>query len=146
MSNKTLPKWILIAFVLISFVGFLDASYLTANHYGQVELSCSITSGCEAVTTSEYSKIFGVPVALGGILYYLSILLLSLLYLDHKTKFFKKLVPPLTVVGFLFSAYFVYLQLFVIGAICQYCVLSAINATLLLALSGFVKCKPRHRN
>ena len=146
MSNKTLPKWVLIAFVLISFIGFLDATYLTASHYGQVELSCTITNGCDAVTTSEYSEIFGIPVALGGIFYYLSILLLSLLYLDHKTRFFKKLVPPLTVVGFLFSAYFVYLQFCVIGAICQYCMLSAINSTLLLGLSGLIKYKPAYRN
>ncbi len=136
--SKALPKCLNWWLIIISFLGFLDTSYLTISHYTGVDLNCSITKGCDSVTTSAYSEIFGVPLALLGLLYYFTVLFLSLLHYDTKNRQVLKLIPPLVTLGFLFSLWLVYLQIFVIEAICQYCMLSALTSTILFILGIFV--------
>jgi len=123
---------------IVSFIGFLDASYLTVKHYLGVPLNCSVFEGCELVTTSQYATIFGIPVALLGAFYYLLISILSFMYLDAKASFVPRILPPLTLIGFLSSIWFVYLQLFVIRAICIYCMISAASSTTLLILGIYL--------
>jgi len=110
-------------------LGFLDAAYLTVEHFLNRVPPCSIVHGCEKVTTSSYSVIFGVPMALMGALYYLVVIVALILYLDLRRELIVKWTARFTVVGFLFSLWLVYLQLFVIKAICQYCILSALSST-----------------
>ncbi len=129
-----IPAWPGYAFLILSFLGFLDASYLTAAHYFGVPLQCSILNGCELVTTSEYAVVFGIPVALAGAIYYGTIFLLSIAYAETRDIKFLKVASHLTIFGILASAWFVYLQIFVIKAICLYCILSAITSTLLFLL------------
>ncbi len=137
-SSTIIPKWIILALVTVSFVGFLDATYLTASHYLDAPLPCSILEGCEQVTNSEYAVVFGIPVALGGVFYYLSIFILSVAYLDIRNNKILYIIPPLTAIGFLASVWFVYLQLFIIKAICPYCMLSAATSTILFILGIFI--------
>ena len=140
MNSKILlvPKWIVIALVVVSFIGFLDATYLTVKHYLGEPLNCSLLEGCEQVTTSQYATIFNVPVALGGALYYLFIFVFSIVYFDTKNNRLLSLIPPITIIGLLASGWFIYLQLFVIKAICLYCVLSAASSTTLFILGMFI--------
>lgn len=126
-----LSSWIIAGFIAISFIGFLDASYLTISHYTGSKLSCSLIEGCDVVTTSKYALFLGVPVALFGALYYLSVLILSLLYFDTRNPVLLRIIQPMTILAFLASIYFVLLQIFVIKAICQFCMLSAITSTIL---------------
>lgn len=132
-----IPKWFTFTFLLLSFLGFLDATYLTAQHYLGTIPPCVITTGCEAVLTSEYSVVFGIPVALFGSVYYLVLFLLAILSLDMKREAIRFAVL-LTPVGFLASLYFVYLQLFVIEEICTYCAVSAATSTTLFLLGLFI--------
>lgn len=141
--SSLLPKWLMLGLIIVSFIGFLDASYLTVAHYGGIDLTCTILKGCEEVTTSEYAVIFGVPVALLGVFYYLTVLLLGLIYFDTKKRIILKIIPPLTVAGLFASAWFVYLQLFVIKAICEYCVISAATSATLFIFGIFVFKKAR---
>jgi len=121
------PVFGMLAFAIL---GFLDAAYLTVEHFLNRVPPCSIVHGCEKVTTSSYSLIFGVlPMSLMGALYYLSVIVALILYLDLRRALIIKWTARFTVVGFLFSLYLVYLQLFVIKAICQYCMLSALSST-----------------
>ncbi|MBI2037386.1 MAG: vitamin K epoxide reductase family protein [Candidatus Magasanikbacteria bacterium] len=122
-------------FLAVSAVGFVDATYLTAKHFLGEPITCSILHGCEQVTASEYSIMFGLPVALLGALYYLSVLLLITIYLQTKQRAPLLLVSLLTLFGFLFSLRFVYLQIFVIKAICIFCMVSATTSTLLFIFS-----------
>ena len=131
-------KVLLIIFIAVSFIGFIDASYLTVEHYQNAALPCVIFKGCEQVTTSAYSKVFGLPLALYGAMYYLFMFLVSIFYFDTKNELTFKILKYVPVIGFLASAYFVYLQLFVIRAICTYCVISAITSTTLFILSFFL--------
>lgn len=130
-SKSHVSKWVLITLIVVSFIGFYDATYLTAKHYTGGSVNCNLVDGCEKVLSSEYSTIFGVPVALGGMLFYLFVFLTSLIYLDSKNHKWLYLIPPATVVGLLASGYFVYLQIYVIESICQYCMLSAITSSIL---------------
>lgn len=137
MQLKKLPNWLLWGLIIVSFIGFLDATYLTILHYTGADALCSV-GGCNEVLTSEYSKIFGIPMALLGLIYYISVFLLSVFYYESRNTKVLKILSLYTIVGFLASAYFVYLQLFVIGKICQYCMLSATTSTILFIFGRYL--------
>lgn len=112
------------ALVVLSFLGFLDAAYLTVSHYQNVAPPCSLAHGCETVLTSKYAMIGPVPLALIGLLYYVLMLVLSVLYMQGKRGLVERLVAFLTISGLAVSAVLVYLQASVIHAFCQYCLTS----------------------
>jgi len=128
-SNK-----LIFVLVGLALVGFLDAVYLTVSHFTGY-ISCSIFSGCQEVLTSQYSQILGIPLALLGALYYFFILINALLYIDNQNKWSKLVIAYVPIGGFLFSLYLIYLMFFVINALCQYCLLSALTSTLLAIAS-----------
>jgi len=125
-------------FLLIAFAGFLDASYLAAKYFLGSPVICNLLKGCEIVTSSKYSVMFGIPIALMGSLYYLALLILTVVFFDTGRSVFLKAAAYGTVFGFIASLYFVYLQFFVIKALCLYCLLSAVSSTVLLVLGGLV--------
>ena len=141
--SQEIPNWITILFLLFSFAGFVDATYLTIAHFANVIVPCSLTSGCETVLTSSYSEIFGIPIALFGALYYLTVFALALLYLDTKKAWAIRLLVMLSGMGFVISLLLLHIQVFVIHSICVYCVGSAISSTLLFGtgLFAFKKLK-----
>lgn len=128
-------RWYPFTILGVSIVGFFDAAYLTIQHYTQFTLPCTITQGCDLVTKSEYSSIMGIPVALLGALYYLAIFLAVYIIIETKKTEYLRFIAIATTFGFLFSAWFVYLQFFVIKAICQYCMLSAFTSTTMFVAS-----------
>lgn len=129
-------KIILLGFIIISSLGLADSLYLTKKHYTQ-EYTCSLLeiNNCESVLSSSYSTIFNIPTALLGVIYYLFILLNALVYLKNKNTISKKILSYLPTFSFIFSAYLVYLQLFVLRSVCQYCMLSALTSTIIFILS-----------
>lgn len=127
-------KKLALLFIIVSFLGFLDASYLALEHYRGVVPPCSIVVGCEIVTTSRYSLIFNIPVALLGSLYYLTVLILTIAYFDTKLEPLIHLAAQITVVGFLGSLWFMYVQFFLLHAFCTYCIGSALSSTILFIL------------
>ena len=133
-NSKPLLIKLAIAFLIISFIGFLDATYLTVQHYRGLPPECSIIEGREEVVASKYAVMFGVPVALLGGIYYLTIFILSIIYLDSKKENIIKLAALLTFAGLIASIWFIYLQLFVIKAICVYCMFSAATSITLFIL------------
>ena len=136
-------RWYPFTALGIAGLGFIDATFLTIQHYTSFTLPCSITHGCELVTTSSYSSILGVPVALLGALYYVGVLLAVYGSLEFAKAQWFKWIAIATTAGFLFSGWFVYLQLFVIHAICPYCMLSAFTSTSLFVVSIIYLTKMR---
>lgn len=134
-----IPNWLIFTFLVVSFLGFLDATYLVAQQYLGTIPPCVITTGCETVLTSEYSVILGIPLALLGSVYYLLLFLLAIFSLDMKREIIR-LAAFLTPIGFLASLYFIYLQLFVIQEICSYCIVSAATSTILFIIGLFIIC------
>jgi uncharacterized membrane protein len=119
----------------LAVVGLLISGYLTWVHYMGVTPVCvGGSGGCETVQTSSYATIFGVPVAVVGLVGY-SGLLLSALLRGEIGVYLGFLVA---LVGTLFSAYLTYLEVFAIHAICEWCVASAtvMVAALLCAAFG----------
>lgn len=129
------PNKLIWGIIVLSFIGLLDATYLTVSHYSGAQLSCSLTTGCNTVTTSVYSEILGFPVALLGLIFYFTVLFASLLYFDLKKPTLLKIIAPLAAAAFLSSVYFMYIQFFVLKALCQYCILSALLSTAIFILS-----------
>ncbi len=124
-------KRLALALLIISFFGFLDATYLAVKHYTGMPINCSILNGCDRVTASPYATIGPISVALLGAIYYLIIFVLVVLYLDTQRNRLIYSIAQLTVLGFLASLWFLYLQIFVIKAFCLYCLGSALSSTLL---------------
>ncbi len=123
---------------ILALIGLLDALYLLWIKITQNKALCLPGIGdCWSVNTSRYSEIFGVPLSLLGALAYLAIL--ALLWLEGKRLDDKVLLPGVvfgvTLAGFVFSIYLTYLEIFVIKAICPFCVVSAIVMTILWILS-----------
>lgn len=131
----TTSRWYPITALVLAGIGFADATSLTIDHYSSFSLPCTITDGCEIVTNSVYSVMLGIPVALLGSLYYVGILLAVYLILEFGMKQYLKYIAIASTAGLLFSLWFVYVQIFLIGAICQYCMISALTSTLLFAAS-----------
>jgi uncharacterized membrane protein len=118
--------------VAVALAGLAVAAYLTYVHYAGLRPLClSGGGGCETVQTSDYAKLGGVPVALLGLLGYGAILGSVLIPDDIGVP----VGAGLALIGFGFSAYLTYRELFTIEAICQWCVLSAVLMTVLLALT-----------
>ena len=117
---------------VLSILGLLMSAYLTWVHLAEVAPICLVGSGgCEAVQTSRYAEILGVPVAVLGIAGYAGLLLAA--WLKGEVGVLLGLFVAL--VSVLFSAYLTWLELFVIQAICQWCVTSAILMTASLILT-----------
>jgi uncharacterized membrane protein len=111
--------------LVLAVLGIGIAGYLVYIHYAGIEPVCNIAHGCHKVQTSEYADLAGVPVALLGLIGYVT-LLGALLVPGEPARMLAALVA---LVGFGFSAYLTYRELFTIDAICQWCVGSAILMT-----------------
>jgi uncharacterized membrane protein len=117
---------------VIALVGLGVAIYITIADAGGGHPACVAGgTGCQTVANSSYSHLFGVNVAVFGIAGYVGLLGAALVPGDAGR--FAGLL--LALVGFGFSAYLTYLELFVIDAICQWCVASAVLMTVLLVIN-----------
>lgn len=109
---------------LAALIGLADAVYLTIHHYTAEPVPCSIVEGCEMVLTSDYAAIGGVPIAAVGALAYIAAFVLAALTLAGKTGSWKIFGVHTSLMAAV-TLYLIYLQGFVIGAFCQFCLLSA---------------------
>jgi uncharacterized membrane protein len=117
---------------VLALAGIGVATYITVVEAGGGAPQCLAGGqGCETVASSSYSHIAGVNVAVLGIIGYAVVLLCTVVAGDVAR--IAGLATAL--VGFGFSAYLTYLELFVIDAICQWCVASAVLMTLLLVVT-----------
>lgn len=128
---SSIPKWLIFAFVILAFIGFTDSFYLTVSHFQGSDLNCNILDGCDLVTSSKYATWGPVPVALIGAIYYLAAFFFSLTYITNKKERFLEIAMGLSGLGFFASFWFVILQVFIIEALCLYCMISALTSTLL---------------
>lgn len=109
---------------VISLIGLGDSAYLTAKHFSETAVPCSLISECEKVLTSSYSEFYGIPTAAFGVIAYFLAFSLAILTIYGNSKMwgvFGILVSCMMI----FTAWLIYLQAVVIGAFCQYCLLSA---------------------
>jgi uncharacterized membrane protein len=117
---------------VLAVVGLLMSAYLTWIHLRGVAPICLAGGGgCETVQASRYAEIMGIPVAVLGLAGYAGLLLSALL----RGEVGALLGLFVALVSVLFSAYLTWLEIFVIDAICQWCVTSAVLITISLLLA-----------
>lgn len=106
---------------VLDVVGLGIALYLSVVELNGGVPICGPLKGCEEVARSEYSRIAGIPVAVFGV--GLSLVLLTLAIAWWRTDLYALLLAHygLSLAGVIFEAYFLYLQVFVIGAVCIWC-------------------------
>jgi uncharacterized membrane protein len=116
-----------ILLAILDGIGLAIAGYLAIVELRGETPTCAIAKGCETVANSPYSRISGIPVAVFGVI--LSITLMTLALAWWRTGRPSLLLGhyALSFVGVTFEAYFTYLELFVIGAVCMWCALYAVS-------------------
>jgi uncharacterized membrane protein len=116
----------------LALAGVAVAAYLTWVHYEDAKPFCVAGGGgCERVQTSEYAELAGIPVAVLGLVGY--VLILASVWVRGDAGLVA--AATLALVGFGFSAYLTYREVFTIDAICQWCVVSAVLMTALAVLT-----------
>lgn len=121
-----------IAAGILGLLGLGVATYISIVEAGGGSPVCVAGStGCSTVAESDYAELAGINVAFIGVIGYLSILTATLIGSDLG----RAAGLLFSLVGFGFSLYLTYLELFVINAICQWCVASAVIMTALFVVS-----------
>ncbi len=122
---------------LVALAGIFVALYLALYKLGYIgTLVCAVGS-CETVQTSKWATFLGFPVGAWGVAYYIAVFAISIAGLSDalsENPAVSRVLVGMTGFGVLFSLWLTYLELFVIHAICQWCVFSAILATALFVI------------
>ncbi len=124
---------------VLAVVGLGVAGYLAYVETTLAQAVCGPVGDCNAVQQSEYARLFGIPIALYGLAGYLSILALWAAQRWTKTPVAQQAgagIFVIAVIGVLFSIYLTFLEPFVIGATCIWCLSSALIMTAILLLSA----------
>ena len=133
-----------IAAAFVALIGIADSVFLTVHHYTATPVPCGAAFDCEMVLTSPYAEIAGIPLAAFGAVAYFVAFSLALLAAYGDSRMWKLFgLQVILMAGF--SGWLIYVQAALIGAFCQFCLISAATTTTLLVLflvSVFIKPKP----
>jgi uncharacterized membrane protein len=136
-ATKIFPLSFRWASKILAILGLLDSLYLGWIKLSGEAAACSDIGDCEAVNTSRFSEIGGIPIAMLGALAYAFILVF--LYTEGRAPTLSDssclAVFGLTLVGTLYSAYLTYIEVAVLHAICPFCTVSAVIMTILFVMS-----------
>jgi uncharacterized membrane protein len=134
-----ISRWVDIAIPVLSILGLGASIYLTYVEFTQSRALCGPVGDCNAVQNSPYAKLFGVvPIGLVGAIGYIAILLVWIwrrIRVDSISKNAGPVMFAMALFGTLFSIYLTYLELFVIHAVCIWCLASAVIITALMLLN-----------
>lgn len=143
--SKIKSNNILFLIIALSFLGFLVATYLSILHYKNAIPSCSITQGCEIILTSKFATFANIPISLIGSAYYLAVIVLSLIFIESKQEFILKLIFIIIFLGAVFALGLILVQIFILKATCQYCLVSDFISLILLGIVFFGFRRPLFR-
>ncbi|HSR47211.1 MAG TPA: vitamin K epoxide reductase family protein [Anaerolineales bacterium] len=136
-GKRSRLDWSWLGSVALAAIGLLDSIYLTWIKLADQVASCGGIGDCEAVNASRYAEIAGVPIALFGAAAYL--LVLVLLFVERREgtvgEAARFAIFGVTLAGTIYSAYLTYLEIFILKAICPFCVVSALAMLGLFVLS-----------
>jgi uncharacterized membrane protein len=123
--------------ILLALAGLGISVYLAWAYMANVAPICGASGGCEVVQTSRYAWLGPIPIPVLGAVGYVALLALAILALrleERKDLLLLALFGG-SLIGVLFSVYLTYLELFVIHAICRWCVGSAVVMVLMFILA-----------
>jgi uncharacterized membrane protein len=138
--QATVPLWAQRASLVLSLTGLAISAYLTLEHFTTpTVLACPDTGivSCQKVTSSAQSTLLGIPVALLGLLFFAAMTALTVprAWADHREEI-RKLRVAAAVTGVLFVVYLIWVELFVVDAICLWC--TAVHAVAIALFSVIV--------
>jgi uncharacterized membrane protein len=123
--------------IVLAALGLLVSGYMTIYKLTDSQTMCLGNGGCSIVNSSVYSEVYGIPVALVGVLGYAAIL-------GILTRAGRRISPSgsavlitfgLCLAGFLFTVYLIYVEIALIHALCPFCITSQVIMTVLFILS-----------
>ncbi len=122
-------------------IGLLDSGYLSMLELrDQTGAACDLGGlNCDAVLTSRYSRLLGIPLAYWGLAYYSALFFLAIVYLDLKNRKILHLIELWLWSGFAVSLILFYIQAFVLKAFCLYCLISEV--VIFILLIGYLAIK-----
>lgn len=126
-----------VALLVVSAAGIGVAAYLTYVHYEPRALICTTGGGCETVQGSKYAVLAGIPVAVLGLAAWVGVFGLTV----WNSELARTLTAAIAVVAAAFAVYLVVLQLWVIDAICVWCMANDLLLTPLLAILAFARLR-----
>ena len=133
MSDRLLR----VGLFLVSAAGIGVSSYLTYVHYQPAALICTGSGGCEAVQDSKYAVLAGVPIAVLGLSAWIAVLVLTV----WNSELARTVTAAIALGALGFVAYLVILQLFVIDAICAWCMANDILLVPVLAVLALLRLR-----
>jgi len=140
-AGTAVPRWLQLTTFLLALAGLGVSIYLTVAHFTEKALFACSESGvvnCAKVTTSPQSYVFGIPVAVLGLAFYVAAVALMSPWAWRSSRrevHLIRLGSVLVAVGFVI--YLIYAELFIIGSICLYCTSVHVITFLLFALTAF---------
>jgi uncharacterized membrane protein len=119
-----------VAILFLAFCGLSDSIYLAQNEASNTPLVCNVDnlSGCNIVASSQYAYLFGFSLAEYGALFYALIFIVAALEIIVFDQLLRRILQGFSLIGILVSVYLTFLEIFVIHALCIYCIASAIIA------------------
>lgn len=135
MISVTKRQILLGLLVVLPVAGLFDTGYLTYKSLHASPVVCNVLDGCSVVLESSWSTILGIDTTVYGVVYYGVLSLFAGAYLWWRDNVMLKLIAIISSVGLLFSIWLVYLQLVRLGAVCEYCMLSATLTTAITIIS-----------
>ncbi|MFZ2098281.1 MAG: vitamin K epoxide reductase family protein [Anaerolineales bacterium] len=138
-SLRELKIWMNFAIPLLSMIGLGAAIYLSYVEITHTRALCGLFGDCNAVQSSPYARLFGIlPIGLVGVFGYTAILAIWLwqrFRVDAIAKTAGPIMYGMALFGTLFSIYLTYLEIFVIHAVCMWCLSSTAIITALMLLN-----------
>jgi uncharacterized membrane protein len=135
-------KRIGVVFILVfAFCGLADSIYLAQHEASGTPLICNVQhlSDCNTVANSPYSYLFGIPLSEYGVLFYTILFVLAALELVLFDRLLRRVLQGVALVCLLSSIYFESVQVFFIGALCIYCLASAIITLIIFAFATLIE-------
>ena len=138
-ASSSLKRYWTLGIPILCLIGFFVAGYLAYVETSQVMAVCGPVGDCNTVQQSEYARLFGVlPIGVLGLVGYACIAIAWLIVRFARNRLANLAAISLfilTLSGTLFSIYLTFLEPFVIGATCAWCLTSAVLMTALMLMS-----------
>jgi uncharacterized membrane protein len=132
-----MDKWLYRASIALVVIGLFVSIYMTIYKISGNEGMCLGSGDCSTVNASRFSEVNGIPVAVIGIIGYVAILAFHLF--ENRNTFFRQnailLIFGMSLTGFIFTVWLVYVELALLNAICPFCVTSQVAMTLIFIIA-----------
>ena len=121
----------------LTIIGLLVSIYMTIYKLTSNDNMCIGSGDCKTVNASRYAEVYGIPVAVLGVAGYAAIL--AVLFLERRPGFFQEngslLFFGLSLTGFLFTLYLIFVEVALIKAYCPFCITSQTVMTIIFIIS-----------